>query len=188
MWKRLSVVISLVLMVTITSSVVAEPAGDNMSRLQAMQQKWSVAPPANEQREYMVNRCLSGQSQFTKLQAAGDNATTKRLIAYSAIQKEVKAIELRMTKQGADASEIDLFIGKLQQNIDSFTEQSRYSQQIAQDIQTISCTNNPELYTAAIVEYSDVRRNLYNIATDLKNTIITAPQDTFAPLIGRLRI
>ena len=184
MWKRLSVVISLVLMVTITSSVVAEPAGDNMSRLQAMQQKWSVAPPANEQREYMVNRCLSGQSQFTKLQAAGDNATTKRLIAYSAIQKEVKAIELRMTKQGADASEIDLFIGKLQQNIDSFTEQSRYSQQIAQDIQTISCTNNPELYTAAIVEYSDVRRNLYNIATDLKNTIITAPQDTFAPLIG----
>lgn len=176
------------LTISATSSVVAEADSENMSRLQAMQQKWSVNSPAAEQRGVAITRCQNGQIQLSNIQTDTDNATSKRLSVYSTIQKEVKAIELRMTKQGADASEIDLLIGKLQQDLDTFTEQSRYSQQIAQDIQSINCVNNPELYTAAIIEYNEVRRNVYDTATDLKKTIISAPRETFSPLIDRLRI
>jgi hypothetical protein len=93
-----------------------------------------------------------------------------------------------MTKQGADASEVDLLIGKLQQNLDIFIEQSRYTQLLSEAIATIDCNTSPETYVSAMQEYKDARQLLYQSAAELKNSVLAAKQQTFDPLIDRLRI
>lgn len=168
-------------------SVYAEGNIDSSVRLQEIKDRQAITIAA-EQRDFTINQCQTGKTTLAQTQVVSDGAVKKRLAVYSSIQKEVKAIELRMTKQGADASEIDLLIGKLQQSLDSFSEQARYTQQLAEDISTIDCVSSPELYVAAIKEYKEARRSVYTSASELKNVIMTAQQQTFNPLIDRLRI
>lgn len=167
--------------------VYAEGNIGNAERLQEIKDRRSIVV-TSEQRDIVIQQCQAGKSKIATIQAANESAVKKRLTVYSGIQKEVKAIELRMTKQGADASEVDLFIGKLQQDLDSFSEQARYSQQLAEDITTIDCVATPELYVAATEEYKQARQSVYTSANELKNTIMTAQQQTFKPLVDRLRI
>ncbi|MEZ6331365.1 MAG: hypothetical protein R3B12_05205 [Candidatus Saccharimonadales bacterium] len=61
-------------------------------------------------------QCINNKQTIKTLQTATDESAKKRIATYGAIQKEIKAIELRMSKQGADASEVDLLISKLQQS------------------------------------------------------------------------
>ena len=173
--------------VLLPMSVYAEGNIDKIERLKEIKDRRSIVV-TSEQRDAAVQQCQIGKNTIAIIQAASDSAVKKRLTVYSDIQKEVKAIELRMSKQGADASEIDLLIGKLQQNLDSFSEQARYSQQLAEDITTIDCATAPDLYVAAIEEYKQVRQSVYTSASELKDTITTAQQQTFNPLIDRLRI
>lgn len=171
----------------IAPAVYAEGAIGPAERLQELQQRRG-STVSDDQRPVAIGRCNQGKQQVGSIQKASDNAVKKRLAIYGSIQKEIKAIELRMTKQGADASEIDLLIGKLQQDIDGFSEKARYSQQLAEDIATIDCAAHPEYYQAAAEEYVVIRSELYSVATDLKRTVTESPEKTFGPLIDRLRI
>lgn len=170
-----------------TPAAFAEGIIGPTERLQEIQQRRDVKF-SEEQKPLVVAQCVQGKSQIVAIQASADSAIRKRLAIYETIQKEIKAIELRMTKQGADASEVDLLIGKMQQDLDSFTEQARYSQQLAEDIATIDCNTVPELYRAAADEYIDSRNKLYETATDLKRIIVVAPDETFNRLMDRLKI
>ncbi len=185
MKRWISIIGAMVLLVPVAAY--AEGDTDSSVRLQEIKDRQAISIAA-EQRDSTINLCQTGKATLAQVQIADDSAVKKRLTVYSGIQKEVKAIELRMTKQGADASEVDLLIGKLQQSLDSFSEQARYTQQLAEDISTIDCLASPELYVAAIKEYKEVRQSVYASARDLKNTIMTAQQQTFNPLIDRLRI
>lgn len=184
---KLFVSILLLALLTIAPAVVAEGVIGSTERLQDLQQRRSVTV-SEDQRDAVIAQCSQGKTKVITIQSSTDSSVKKRLAIYESIQKEIKAIELRMSKQGADASEIDLLIGKLQQNLDAFIEQARYSQQLAEDIATIDCTASPELYKAAADEYIETRSRLYTTASELKKIIMTAPKDTFAPLADRLKI
>jgi small-conductance mechanosensitive channel len=184
---KLFVTTVLLALLTITPAVVAEGVIGSTERLQELQQRRSVTVP-EDQKSTIIAQCGQGKANVIVIQAATESSVKKRLAIYETIQKEIKAIELRMSKQGADASEIDLLIGKLQQNLDAFTEKARYSQQLAEDISTIDCNASPEIYKAAADEYIETRNNLYTTAAELKKIIITAPNDTFTPLADRLKI
>ncbi len=75
-----------------------------------------------------------------------DSAIKKRQLLYGDIQKESKAIEIRLNRQGVDASEIDLLIGKNQQNIEDLTKANIKFQEVAGYLDLINCRDNPELY------------------------------------------
>lgn len=175
------------LLLIIAPVAYAEGIIDSGERLRDIQQQRNITIPP-EQREAVIAQCAQGKVYIRSVQTSADSAIKKRLITYSEIQKELKAMELRMTRQGADASEIDLLIGKMQQDIDSFSEQARYSAQIVEDIATIDCATSPELYRAAADEYIDTRNEIKESAEQLKTTVLSAPQTTFTPLIDRLRI
>lgn len=178
---------SLLLVLLASVYTYAEGPINSIDRLRDIQQNRNITI-SPDQRETIISKCNKGKVQIVKIQSTADVAAKKRLVVYGDIQKEIKAIELRMTKQGADASEIDLLIGKLQQNIDRFDELARYANQLSEDITSIDCLATPELYLAGTDEYKDTRLNLYDAATQLKATILEAPQSTFTPLIGRLKI
>lgn len=180
-------VLVFILVAIVTPAVYAEGAIGPTERLQELQQNRGVVVTP-EQRDSVSKQCNENKPQLLTLRDAEDAAVRKRLTVYSTIQKEVKAIELRMSKQGADASEIDLFIGKLQQDLDAFTEQARYSEQLAEDIATIDCSATPEYYQAAVEEYAENREKLLATATELRSMVQDAPNTTFSPLIDRLRI
>lgn len=184
---KLFITTILLAIVAISPVVVAEGVIGSTERLQDIQQRRSISL-SDEQKSTAILQCNQGKTQIVTIQSASDSSVKKRLAIYETIQKEIKAIELRMSKQGADASEIDLLIGTLQQNLDAFTEQARYSQQLAEDISTIDCAATPELYRAAADEYMDTRNNLYSTSAELKKIIIVAPKSTFAPLADRLKI
>jgi hypothetical protein len=172
---------------TLTPVVVAEGVIGSTERLQDIQQRRAITL-SDDQKPAAIVQCTQGKNDIIAIQAASDSSVKKRLAIYETIQKEVKAIELRMSKQGADASEIDLLIGALQQNIDEFSEQARYSQQLAEDIRSIDCATSPDLYRAAADEYIETRNNLYTTSAELKKIILVAPKSTFAPLADRLKI
>lgn len=174
--------------IAITPSVVAEGVIGSTERLQDIQQQRGISAFADDQKPTAIAQCNEGKTKIRTVQSSADSSVKKRLAIYETIQKEIKAIELRMSKQGADASELDLLIGTLQQNLDTFTEQARYAQLLAEDISTIDCNSSPELYRAAADEYMEVRNNLYTSSAELKKVIILAPKETFAPLAGRLKI
>lgn len=175
-------------LLAIAPSVVAEGVIGSTERLQDIQQRRGISTVAEEQKQTAISQCDEGKVKVKATQTLTDSAVKKRLAIYESIQKEIKAIELRMSKQGADASELDLLIGILQQNLDTFTEQARYSQLLAEDLSTVDCTASPELYRAGADEYMEVRNNMYTSSTELKNSILVAPNETFAPLADRLKI
>lgn len=184
---KLFLTVTTLAIITLTPSVIAEGIVGPTERLQDIQQRRATTV-AEDQKSAIILQCNEGKNKITTIQLASDSSVKKRLAIYETIQKEIKAIELRMSKQGADASEIDLLIGKLQQNLDTFIEQARYSQQLAEDISTIDCNASPELYRAGADEYMEVRNNLYTTSSELKKVIIVAPNETFAPLADRLKI
>jgi hypothetical protein len=184
--KRYLIIVAVVAMF-IPISTYAQGTIDSAGRLQEIQER-RASSVAQEQRQSVVNQCQTVKTLMPQIQTASDAAVKKRLAVYASIQKEVKAIELRMTKQGADASEVDLLIGKLQQNLDIFIEQSRYTQLLSEAIATIDCNTSPETYVSAMQEYKDARQLLYQSAAELKNSVLAAKQQTFDPLIDRLRI
>ena len=184
--KLLVSIVALFILI-LTPAVFAEGVIGPTERLQEIKERRAVSIP-EEQKPTVVAQCVQGKSQIKTIQTASDSAVRKRLVIYEAIQKEIKAIELRMTKQGADASEVDLLIGKMQQNLDSFSEQARYSQQLAEDVSIIDCAASPDVYRAATDEYIETRNKLYDTATDLKRMVVAAPNETFARLIDRLTI
>ncbi|MCB9817660.1 hypothetical protein H6795_04025 [Candidatus Nomurabacteria bacterium] len=184
---RLLVISVLLLVMGVAPNVLAEGQIDSKDRLMELQDKRSVSILPQD-RAVVSEQCINNKQTIKTLQTATDESAKKRIATYGAIQKEIKAIELRMSKQGADASEVDLLIGKLQQSLDTFTEKSRYSQQLAEDITAVDCVNSPELYKAGIAEYNQTRQEMFTLASELKVTVLLSPQTTFNPLINRLRI
>jgi hypothetical protein len=174
--------------IAIAPSVIAEGAIGSTERLREIQQRRGIVVITDDNKQTAIQQCNDGKIKLATIQSASDSAVKKRLVIYETIQKEIKAIELRMSKQGADASELDLLIGRLQQNLDTFTEQARYSQQLAEDITTIDCNSSPDVYRSGADEYIEVRNVLYTSSTELKNIIIAAPKETFVPLADRLKI
>ena len=143
---------------------------------------------SDAEKTQIITTCSNAQQIIKSNQTLSSNAVKKRLVLYGTIQKELKAMELRMSKQGADASELDLLIGTIQQNIDELASVNRASQQIVDDIVSINCQDNPELYAAGLGELREYRITLLKTSTTLKDAIINAPQTTFLPLIDRLSV
>ena len=136
----------------------------------------------------ILQKCNTIQNQVTVLQANSSVAVTKRLGAYSNLQNEIRAIELRMMRQGVDASELDLFIGKIQEGQDNLTVAADNFGTAADDIRLIDCQKRPEQFKAGLTELKFLHKQLVDTSAKLRILIEKSPYTTFGPLKSRLSL
>lgn len=139
-------------------------------------------------RQTIVSKCQNAQNSLTHLQEKTDQQIRLRIETYSNAQKELQAIKLRMGRQGVDASEIDLLIGKLQQGLDKLTLASNAYGASVDDITSIDCTQRPEAFVAGLVVARSLRAKMLLSASDLHKTIEDANENTFGQLRKRLTV
>lgn len=170
------------------STVHAQDAEASLERLRITGDAEQIPVLDELTKSIVVARCQAAQSAVRSSQKPIDMAVRARLLTYSTIQKELKALEIRMTKQGADASEIDLLIGKIQQELDKFSQKSRTYQQLSEDLIVIDCAANPDIFANGLNNLRQTQKELKATAADLYAIIINSPESTFNPLIDRLTI
>lgn len=139
-------------------------------------------------RAAVVQKCQNTQSILANLQEKSDKVVRLRLETYALIQQELQAIKLRMARQGVDASELDLLVGKLQQGMDAFTLASDAHGVALDDVIVVDCMQRPEQFRAGIVMMRAKRATLFDAATNLRWIMLTAENTTFNQLKDRLRV
>lgn len=140
------------------------------------------------QRALLIEKCQNAQILLRQQQEKTDKLVRLRIETYETIQKELQAIKLRMGRQGVDASEIDLLIGKLQQGLDKFTLASNAYGAAIDDISTIDCAQKPEQFLAGLLVARTKRALLYESAANLKRILEVAQDGTFYQLKKRLTV
>jgi len=136
----------------------------------------------------LVQKCQAAQESLLKLQEKSDKLVELRADTYGTFQKELQAIKLRMARQGVDASEIDLLIGKIQQGLDTFTLVADAYGTSLDDVIAVDCTQKPEQFQAGLVVLRAKRATLLASADNLKRVMDHAKQNTFSQLKKRLTV
>jgi len=131
-------------------------------------------------------KCQVAQVNLQKLQEKTDTIVESRINTYTTFQKEQQAIKLRMARQGVDASEIDLLIGKLQQGIDDLTLTANNYGTTLRDVITVDCIQKPEQFQAGLVVLRSRQSQLLQSANNLKKIMNDANTSTFLQLKKRL--
>jgi hypothetical protein len=143
---------------------------------------------SDSQRALVADKCQNAQLLLRQQQDKTDKLVRLRIETYETIQKELQAIKLRMGRQGVDASEIDLLIGKLQQGLDKFTLASNAYGASIDDINTLDCSQKPEQFLAGLLVARTKRSLLHESATNLKRILEVAQDGTFTQLKKRLTV
>lgn len=139
-------------------------------------------------RHNVVVRCQNSQSILRGVQEQSANATRTREAVYSEIIKDVRAIKIRMARQGSDASEADLFLGRMQESLDQFTLNANQYALSLDDVVSVDCQTNPEQFMAGLVVMRSHRLKVSNSADKLHSIVVNSIKDTFTPLKKRLTI
>jgi hypothetical protein len=132
--------------------------------------------------------CPVVQSTMAELQNSTDKELRNRLTAYSDAQKELKALEIRISKQGADASELDLLIGKIQQSLDEMNSLGQEHVTLTRALAVVDCRQYPQYFAVGIQKLRQTRDSLSASSRDLKSAMLNSKQSTFEPLAKRLSI
>lgn len=187
MQKRFSVLLLVIVSIFIPLTVTAQQETTTDTRLaQAVSDQQLTLDEATK--ALITAKCTTAQQQIVKLKDKTGRQVKLRMDTYSDIQKELQAIKLRMGRQGIDASEIDLLIGKIQQHLDSFTTASNSYITTLQDIATVDCAQKPEQFEAGLVLARGTQAQLFKEANSLKSTLNTADTSTFNQLKKRLTV
>lgn len=168
-------------------TVVAQDNSSSLGNLSNLQTKFNIVLDENLKAN-VIATCDAQKQKIKTTLTQNDEAISKRMIAYSDIQKEVKALEIRISRQGTDASELDLLIGSLDQQIDELRKVGQEYSNVSNDLLIIDCKQNPELFVAGLEELRDIRGRTIKVASTLKYTVTNSPNSTFKPLIERLLI
>lgn len=137
-------------------------------------------------RTLLTQKCQTAQQQLIKIQDNTDKLIGLRIETYSSFQRELQAIKLRMARQGVDASEIDLLIGKLQQSLDTLTLKADTYGTTLDDVITVDCMQKPEQFKAGLILLRAQRTEVFKSANSLRTIMEDAQQNTFTQLKKRL--
>ncbi len=173
---------------TIQSSVIAENEAQNLDqRLTNLVAEHSIILTDQDKANVVAN-CNKLQAQMMANQLSTAAQVRQRVDIYSNLQNEIKALELRMIRQGVDASELDLLIGKIQEKQDQIIITADQMGEVSDDAKIIDCQQRPEQFKAALAEYKDLQTDLLIQSRQLRILILTSPDTTFNPLKKRLSL
>ncbi len=185
---NLVVLMGLLASVAISTSVLAENAyNDTTSRLNSLVDKYSIKLD-EQSTQLVVNNCNQVQAEVSKNQISAATHVRQRIALYSDLQNEIKALELRMMRQGVDASELDLLIGKIQEKQDELNLAADKLGTAGDDIRIIDCQSKPAQFKAGLKEYQQQQKKLVEVAKEARQLMTNSPNSTFNPLKGRLSL
>jgi hypothetical protein len=185
---NLVVLMGLLISVAISTSVSAENAyNDTTSRLNFLVEKYNIKLD-EQSTQQVVDNCNQLQTQVAKNQISAANEVRTRISVYSDLQNEIKALELRMMRQGVDASELDLLIGKIQEKQDELNLTADKLGTAGDDMRIIDCKNKPAQFKAGLKEYQQQQKKLVAVAKEARQLMTNSPNSTFNPLKGRLSL
>lgn len=139
-------------------------------------------------KQNLAQKCQAAQEKLTFLREKTDTLARQRIEDFTVIQKELLAMKLRMARQGVDASEIDLLIGKIQQSIDSFLLASNTYGSTIDDLVSINCAERPELFKAGLIMLRGQNLQLVEAADEMNSIIKKSDSLAFTQLSKRLRL
>ena len=176
-----------VLLLFIATPAIAQQKISPIERLQMLynQQQTTYTP---EKLADVSIRCPESQKKLLVLQRQNNLFVQKRISVYGDLQKEMKALELRLAKQGADASELDLLIGKQQVALEAFQDSQKSYDILISDLRSINCAENPGFFLAGISEIYKQQQKLKETANAVFVILYDSTKTTFYPLSERLRI
>ena len=176
-----------VLVLVVATPAIAQQNISPLERLQTLynQQQNTYTP---EKLADVSIRCPESQKKLLVLQRQNNLFIQKRLSVYGDLQKEMKALELRLARQGADASELDLLIGKQQVALEAFKESQKNYDILISDLRAINCAENPGFFLAGIAEIYKQQQKLQESAIAVYEILHESPNTTFFPLSERLKI
>lgn len=133
-------------------------------------------------------RCVDSQNKLLFLQRQNNLLVQKRLSVYGDLQKDMRALEHRLARQGADASELDLLIGKQQVALEAMQNTHKNYDSLISDLRNINCAQNPALFLAGIAEIYKQQQKLKEDSSNVYVILQESPKTTFLPLAERLKI
>lgn len=189
--KKLSIFI-LVSLFTISFSGNSLLAQDSKSldinqRLDALVLKYNILLSENQINEVILS-CPLKQQKIASTQSQIDKSVSLRMQIYTEMINQISAIEHRVMRQGADASELDMLIGRIQILVDELTEAAADYGLVADDSRLIDCQNNPQRFVASIKELQAIHYRIVSISDEIISVIKDSPKTTFIPLANRLSI
>lgn len=139
-------------------------------------------------KQNLSQKCQGAQQKLSTLRDATDTKVRQRIDDFTVVQKELLAMKLRMARQGVDASEIDLLIGKIQQAIDTFLLSSNTYGSTIDDLLSINCAERPELFKAGLILLRAQNLLLIQSADDMNSIIDKSDELAFNQLSRKLRL
>jgi hypothetical protein len=167
--------------------VFAQELGDSQSRLNALKNEYSIVIN-DEQKQKIIATCTESVELIGKVQQSNLLSNKKRILLYKDVTKELKAIEFRTLRQGVDTSELDLMIGKNQQQIKTINLLSENQNTLLNDIKSIDCKANPELFLAGLYKFRENQKSLIDTVTAIQSELKNSYDYTFKPLSERLKL
>lgn len=143
---------------------------------------------SDAEKQTLSDKCQAAQKQLIAIKSKTDKVVQLRVSTYSTIQKELQAMKLRMARQGVDASEIDLLIGKIQQSLDKLTISADDYGLALKDIISLDCGQKPEQFMAGLIIVRAQQAKLLDSARQLTATLESANNGTFNQLKKRLTV
>lgn len=163
-------------------------SNDTTGRLNSLVNKYSINTLNENDTKQVADNCVNLQTQIAQNQFAISSQIRQRITIYTDLQNEIKALELRMMRQGIDASELDLLIGKIQEKQDELILTADKLGTVGDDIRIIDCRSRPEQFKAGAKEYKQLQQKLIVSAKEARQLIVNSPQSTFDPLKDRLSL
>ena len=136
----------------------------------------------------ITQNCSQKQQAIFEIQSQIDSSVSKRMQLYTELINQISAIEHRLIRQGADASELDLLIGRIQLLIDDLTVSADNYGLTAEDSRLINCQLNPEKFAASIKELQDTHYKIVSLSDELVEVVKASTNSTFSSLSDRLSI
>lgn len=160
---------------------------DTNQRLNLLVAKHKIVLSEQEATE-IIQSCNQKQQSIFAIQSQIDTSVSKRMQLYTELINQISAIEHRLIRQGADASELDLLIGRIQLLIDDLTVSADNYGLVAEDSRLINCQSSPEKFAASIKELQDTHYKIVAISDELAEVVKASTNTTFKSLSERLSI
>ena len=154
----------------------AQSTEDSLARLKSQVQSQN-ATLSEESKSKVADSCQTAQSSLKTIRQKEQRIHRERSEVYLDVQNEMDALQLRLKRQGLDASGAVIVLMNYRELTDQYERLSKIYNEALYDVSTIDCRSNPEAFNAGVLLVRQKRAELlantntiqYFVNNDVKN-------------------
>lgn len=141
---------------------------------------------SDKEKNIVSSRCQEAQKSLARIGESLKTTHTKRSNDYTSVIALMASLSALFQKEQIDSSNLDLLVVSYQQKKVLFEERINAYQTALDDIVSISCSNEPENFRAALEGVRAARKDVVAVTADIQETTRASLKTTFDSL--RLRL